>query len=431
MSLSHNLKCFLGNIDGFGDVGVGEGGVDEVVVVVGKEYSPLDALGDPLLMEHQRGVVGYAEVEERGRARDAEVEAVAICGGDESRFELFALFDEDARHIEPLHLVYAGNSRGEGHGGEPIAARVGHSRNGVFEEILAAERGDVISVRKCLAEADKVCFEAEIVVGARDIESEARADVINDEDGAVFGAHFSHFLPKASGGHDVIGKVAVHIGLRNDRRDLTRVFLEDLAQAVKIVPIDVDIVHYVLGEDAGIVDLLRPGRHAVVISLEKDDLFAVSIGSRGHNGEGGDVVSVLCKERPVGACNGIDEELGKLDHFGRGQSCAVAESSLRCRCGVNVGVVVAEDVRAVGAHIVDKLVAVKIPDIGTFCPRGEEGERLDGGIASLGGAEMAIYARGDDLHCAGKCLAAFIVIIDLSHISPLKQDRAQRGREFC
>ena len=253
------------------------------------------------------------------------------------------------------------------------------------------------------------------MVGARDVKSEARADVVNDEHGAVFGAHFSHFLPKTLGGHDVIGKIAVHIGLRNDRRDLTRVFLEDLAQAVKIVPIDVNIVHYVLGEDAGIVDLLRPGRHAVVISLEKDDLFAVGIGSRGHNGEGGDVVSVLCKERPVGTCDGIDEELGKLDHLGRGQSRAVAESSLRCRRGVNVGVVVTENVRAVGAHIVDKLVAVKVPDISAFCPRGEEGERLDGGIATLGGAEMAIDARGDDLHCAGKCLAAFIVSVNFSH----------------
>jgi len=418
MSLSHNLKCFLGDIDGFGDVGVGEGGVDEVVVVVGEEYSPLDALRDPLLMEHQSGVVGYAEVEERGRARDAEVEAVAICGGDESRFELFALFDESARHIEPLHLVYAGNSRGEGHGGEPIAARVRHSRNGVFEEILAAERGNIISVRKRLAEADKVCLEAEIVVGARDVKAESRADVVNDEDGAVFGTHFANFLPKALGGHDVIGKIAVHIGLRNDRRDLTRVILEDLTQAVEVVPIDVDIVHYVLGEDAGIVDLLRPGRDAVVVTLEKDDLFAVGIGSRGHNGEGGDVVSVLCEERPIGACDGIDEELGELDHFGRGQSRAVAESSLRCSRGVNIGVIVAENVRAVGAHIVDKLVAVKVPDISAFCLRGEERERLDGGIASLGGSEMAVDARGDDLHCAGKRLAAFIVIIDLSHISP-------------
>ena len=50
MPLSDNLKCFLGDVDGFGDVGFGEGGVDEVVVVVGEEYSPLDALRDPLLM---------------------------------------------------------------------------------------------------------------------------------------------------------------------------------------------------------------------------------------------------------------------------------------------------------------------------------------------------------------------------------------------
>ena len=39
MPFSHNLKCFLCDIDGFGDVGFGEGGVDEVVVVVCEEYS--------------------------------------------------------------------------------------------------------------------------------------------------------------------------------------------------------------------------------------------------------------------------------------------------------------------------------------------------------------------------------------------------------
>ena len=180
MPLSHNPECFLCDIDGFGDVGIGEGSVDEVVVVVGEEYATLDALGDPLLMEHQRGVVGYAEVEERGCARDAEIETIALGGRDEPRFELFTLFDEGARHIKLLHLVYAGNSRGEGHGGEPIAARIGHSRNGIFEEILAAERGNVISVGKRLAEADKVCLESEIVIRARDIESETRADIVNN-----------------------------------------------------------------------------------------------------------------------------------------------------------------------------------------------------------------------------------------------------------
>ena len=63
MSLSHDRESLVGDIYRFRDIGVGEGGVDEVVVVVGEEHASLDALRDPLLMEHQRGIVRDSEVE--------------------------------------------------------------------------------------------------------------------------------------------------------------------------------------------------------------------------------------------------------------------------------------------------------------------------------------------------------------------------------
>lgn len=415
MSLFNNRESLVGDVDRFRDIGIGESGVDEVVVMIGKEDSALDALGDPLLMEHQRGIVRDSEVEQRGDARDAQIESVLVSGGNETFLELRSLLDQHLRRADALHLVDAGNSRGEGHGGKPIASRVRHTRNRVLKEILTAERGDVISVCECLAEANEVGFKAEIMIRARKIESEARADVVNYEDRSVFGAHFTHRLPETVGGEHVVHKITVHIGLGNNRRDLALVFFEDGFERVEVVPIDVNIVHNVLGNDTGVVDLLRPGRDAVVISLKENDLLAMRIRSRGHDREGGHVAAVLGKERPIGARDGINEQFGKVHHLGRGQSGTVADSSLRCRGGINVGIVISENVRTVRAHIINKTVAVEIPDVRALGFRGVEGERLNGCIAPFCGSEVSVDTRGNDLHRAGERFATFIVSISFSH----------------
>ena len=60
----------VGNVDGQGDVFVGDGGVQEVVVVAGQEQAPADAFSHPLLMEHQAVVVGDPQVEEGRFAGD-------------------------------------------------------------------------------------------------------------------------------------------------------------------------------------------------------------------------------------------------------------------------------------------------------------------------------------------------------------------------
>ena len=53
MSFSENFEGFSCYVNGLCDVGVGESGVDEVVVVVCEEHAAADAFGNPFLMEHQ------------------------------------------------------------------------------------------------------------------------------------------------------------------------------------------------------------------------------------------------------------------------------------------------------------------------------------------------------------------------------------------
>ena len=60
----HHREGFLRHGDSLGNVLVGEGVVNEVVVMSSEEHAPLHALGDPLLMEHQAGIVRQAQIEQ-------------------------------------------------------------------------------------------------------------------------------------------------------------------------------------------------------------------------------------------------------------------------------------------------------------------------------------------------------------------------------
>ena len=81
---------------------------------------------------------------------------------------------------------------------------------------------------------------------------------------------------------------------------------DELLQRVKIVPIDIEVVCNVLGNDARIINLLRPRGDAVIKSVDKDDLFLMSVRARSHDGGGGDIVAVLCEKRPVSRGDGIN-----------------------------------------------------------------------------------------------------------------------------
>ncbi len=237
------------------------------------------------------------------------------------------------------------------------------------------------------------------MVGAREIHPEPCTDVVHDEDGAGIVAEFADLCPEILRREGVVGKVAVHVRLGDDRGDLVLVVLERLSELVIVVPVDIDIVFHVFRDDAGVVDLLGPGRYTVVIALEEDDLLAVGMRSRAHDGAGCGVVSVLGKECPVSGCDGVDQQVGEIDHDGVRQRGAVRDGPLSCRGLIDIGVVVPEDVGAVRAHVVDEPVAVEVPEIASLSFLGIERERFDGDVAAFRGTLVAVNAGGD--HFAG------------------------------
>ena len=125
VALRHDFKGVVGDVGGKRDVGVAEGGVDEVIVVRREEQPARDALGDPLLMQHQAIVVGDAQIEQRRLARDDEVKAVLDTRSAERRCELLALLAEEARRVELFHLVDGGDTGGKRHGAHPVRAGEG------------------------------------------------------------------------------------------------------------------------------------------------------------------------------------------------------------------------------------------------------------------------------------------------------------------
>ena len=64
--------------------------------------------------------------------------------------------------------------------------------------------------------------------------------------------------------------------------------------------------------------------------------------------------------------HGLDQQLGEFHHDLGGTVPDVATLQLRLRRAVHLGVPVAEDVRTPGAHEVDILVVVHVPDAAAF-----------------------------------------------------------------
>ena len=362
-------------------------------------------------MEHEGVVVLEHEVEKGGLAGYGEMETVILGGSLEAVSQLEAVLTEHLGSVELLHLLDTGETCREGDRAHPIAAGVGKAADSALEPLFTAECGDVPAVCKSLAEADKVGLEAVEVVGACDIKTEARSDVVDDKDDALLGAELADLLPIALCGEDVVYEIAVKVGSGDERCDLALVLLNYSLEALKIVPVNIEVVGDILGKNAGVVDLLAPGSDAVIEAVDEDYLLPVGGCSGGHDSCGGGVAAVLCEESPVSRSDGVDKALRELDYLGRGRGDAVLYLSLCKSCGVNIGVIVAEHVGAVSAHIVDEFVAVDIPEVGALSLLAEEGICRYGDAAALSGALMAVKTGGDYLSGSLKELGAFIIFI--------------------
>ena len=81
MILAKGVECILCNINGVSNILIGQGRIEEMVVVARKEYAALDHLGDPLLMKHEGIVIGKggATLKKAASQARADMEALLDC----------------------------------------------------------------------------------------------------------------------------------------------------------------------------------------------------------------------------------------------------------------------------------------------------------------------------------------------------------------
>ena len=106
-----------------------------------------------------------------------------------------------------------------------------------------------------------------------------------------------------------------------------------------------------------------PGRGPVIGALGPHDGLAPGVRPRGHQRHGRGVGAVLAEHRPVRVADQQGHLLGQPHHqLGRpGQG--VADPELAHIGRVDLGMAVAEEVRAIGAHQVEVALAVGVPDV--------------------------------------------------------------------
>ena len=124
MPFSEDLEGVPCDVHGFGDVRIGQGGVDEVVVVIREEYAAADTFRDPFLMEHQRRIVRQAEIEERRRTADAERESEIGGGFRKFAAEFRTFFHQNTRTVELFQLFDARDPGGKRNRRHPVTAGV-------------------------------------------------------------------------------------------------------------------------------------------------------------------------------------------------------------------------------------------------------------------------------------------------------------------
>ena len=270
------------------------------------------------------------------------------------------------------------------------------------------------------------------MVAARKVEAETGAHIVENQHDAVRVAELAHSLPFLLRGADIVVEVAVVIGLRDQRGDVTLVLFPHAFERIHIKPRDDDVVCHILGQNAGVIRLHRPGVVAVIIALEEDRLLALGVRAGAEHGKGRRIGAVLHEVGPVGAGDRACQQLGALHHLVGGSGGAVARLQLFQRGGVHIGVVVAEDIGAVGAHHVDVAVAVHVPKVSPLGAGADKRPLFQRQKQALGRTEMPIDAGGNDMQRAVKPRATLFMCVfgKSAHCSALlSQGRPTRGRE--
>jgi len=191
---------------------------------------------------------------------------------------------------------------------------------------------------------------------------EAGPHVVHDQDDALLLAEGLDLLPESFGRHLVVKDNGVVIRGGDDAGDLTVVLFDGPFYLRIVIPGELDDVLRVFLDRSSAAGGLHPRGGAVVTAFEDDDLLPACRRPRHHDGQVGGVGTVLGKEGPVGDGHHIHQFLGQIDHHGRRERDRVALHMLLPGRFFHGRVVVPEDHRAIGAHVVHVLVPIHVPE---------------------------------------------------------------------
>lgn len=149
----------------------------------------------------------------------------------------------------------------------------------------------------------------------------------------------------------------------------------------------------------------------MIVTFDEDKFFAAGVCAADHHCKLSYVVAVFGEESPVTVGDSA-QSFREVDHCRRRGSGAVAFFVLSASGGVDVRIVVTQNVRAVCAHIVDVAVAVDVPKFAAFGSFAEKRPFGDRNHAAFGRTEVAVDACRDIFNRACKFLLRFFVCID-------------------
>ena len=92
MPIVANGEGFIGDLHRLCDIRIGQGCVDEVIVMVGEIHAPFHTFRYPFLMEGKGRIIRDAEIEQGGDARHVQIEGIVLCGGDQTAAVLSPFF---------------------------------------------------------------------------------------------------------------------------------------------------------------------------------------------------------------------------------------------------------------------------------------------------------------------------------------------------
>ena len=254
---------------------------------------------------------------------------------------------------------------------------------------------------------------------------EARPHVVEDEDDPVIVAELAHAGQKALRRQLRVVSRVVAKRREHHAGDRAAILLDQPRQPFEIVVAEVQHVGAIFGRDP-IGHRADPRMSAVIRAGRGDDLSAAGEMPRDHRCPGAYVGAVFGEHRPIGERRDLDQIFRQLDPERGRRVEAVALLGLAARRFLDAGMAMAEHDRAVGAHVVDVLVAINVPYVGALAAREERRIRAHREQARR---LMAVDAAGNDFLGAREQRFAAIESVGFHHrlLIPNRRVRARRA----